>query len=157
MTAKRRSRTPFSVGAFLIGALVGGMPLAAVAYWSAASAAPAFSASTATLPVPSLSCSSQSGFLGLTPYARFTWTTNAGATSYTVTARNDASPPATTTSEVSGPPFDLRGSLLSGLAGTFHVSVVAHYGTWTSASSTSAAVVPSDPLLGFLLGGTKCQ
>jgi hypothetical protein len=157
MTAKPRPRVRLLVVAFIVGALVSGMPLAAVAYWKASSTAPAFSASTATLPVPSMSCSSQPGFFGLTPFAQVSWTTTADATSYTVTARNEANPPVVMTSEMSGPPFELRGQLLSGLAGTFHVTVVAHYGTWASAPSASIAVVQSDPLLGFLLGGTKCR
>lgn len=157
MPANRRSRMPFYIGAFLVGALVVGMPLGAAAYWKAMANAPSFSASTATLPVPTLSCASRPGFLGLTPYARISWNTTTGATGYTVYASSSSTPPSVVSSDVSGPPFDLRGNLLSGLSGTVQVTVVAHYGTWTSASSNSAGVVQSDPLLGFLLGGTKCQ
>ncbi|MDQ1130096.1 hypothetical protein [Microbacterium sp. SORGH_AS_0888] len=156
MLSRRRPRARFYISAFLVGALVGGMPLAADAYWRATSTAPSFSASTASLPVPSVSCSSQPGLLGLTPYARISWTTNAAAASYTLIASNDANPPVVISRELSGPPFEMRGSLLSALAGTFHVTVVAHYGTWTSAPSNSVAVVQSDPLLGFLVGGAKC-
>lgn len=139
------------------------------AYWSATTTVAA-SVSAGTIPVPTtLPCQSMPGLLGLTPYARYSWTAVPGAVSYQVSVHSADG--TVTWTPVTGNPttathFDLSSGLLSGLDSRLnafmlenkpvYVSVQAvHSSGWVSAVPAGQAMYRAGLLPG-VLGGTKC-
>lgn len=163
-----RRRVAAIAAAAAIG-LVLSAPASSFAYWSAAAPAVTAPLSVAAVPVPGgFACASMPGLLGLTPYAKLSWSAVSGATSYQVWLRSadGATRVQLTRADPTALTQEVRDSLLTGLLGTLkdllvgnqtvYAEVIAVHSSGWHSSPTAGAGIARAGLLPGILGGLKC-